>query len=236
MTTKNGISEMNLVQKIAAASEEMGAISKEPKKDSQLTYGYQSIDDMINRLNSVLAKYGLITYISDIPVSNTKDVSVSTKWGEKAGVRAEVTIILCITDGVSSIFAREDAIKIDYSDKSVTQAISMAFKYAHLRVFKVKTANDLDPDEYYTDHQDIKTTAVKTKPAGKPAQKTITEEGEGFLKALVTLADTEQFRTNVPKDIQLQVFNVWRIAEHGEKYLKEWLETNKFIYHIDVKF
>jgi hypothetical protein len=235
MTTKNGISEMNLVQKIAAVSGKMGAISKERKKDSQLAYGYQGIDDTINSLNPLLAEYGLITY-NTIDNLVIEDVVTQTKYGDKNGTKAKVILNIHVTDGITEIVTQEAATKIDYTDKAVTQGISMAFKYALIRLFKIRTAGDLDPDEYYTDHQDIKTAAVKTKPAGKPAQKTITEEGEGFLKALVTLADTEQFRTNVPKDIQLQVFNVWRIAEHGEKYLKEWLETNKFIYHIDVKF
>jgi hypothetical protein len=235
MSTKNGISEMNLAQKIAAVSGKMGAISKERKKDSQLTYGYQGIDDTINSLNPLLAEYGLITY-NTIDNLVIEDVVTQTKYGDKNGTKAKVILNLHVTDGVTEIVTQEAATKIDYTDKAVTQGISMAFKYALIRLFKIRTAGDLDPDEYYTDHQDIKTAAVKTKPASKPAQKTISEDGEQFLKLLATLADVDNFKTNIPKELQRQVFNLWRIAEDGEKYLKVWLATNKPIYNLETRF
>lgn len=143
--------QLTLVQKIAAITGELGAISKDRKKDSQLNYGYQSIDDVVNAINPLLAKYG-VCISEEIKDLQTHEVAVETKYGVKQGIRADVRMAYHVTDGNQTIVTHGAAIKIDYSDKSVTQAMSMAYKYAMIRLFAIRTNDTLDPDEFTSEH------------------------------------------------------------------------------------
>lgn len=139
--------DKTLIQKIAAITGELGAINKERKKNSALSYGYQSIDDVVNALNPLLAKYEIAIF-EEIISLETSDVSIGTKQA----VRANVQIAYHVTDGKTTIVTHGAAIKIDYSDKSVTQAMSMAYKYAMIRLFAIRTNDTLDPDEFTSEH------------------------------------------------------------------------------------
>lgn len=157
--------DKTLIQKIAAITGELGAISKERKKDSQLSYGYQSIDDVVNALNPLLAKYEIAIF-EEVLKLETSDVSIGTKQA----VRANVQIAYHVTDGKTTIVTHGAAIKIDYSDKSVTQAMSMAYKYAMIRLFAIRTKDTLDPDEFTADHYVPISDFAKAKQENKPAK------------------------------------------------------------------
>lgn len=155
--------DKTLIQKIAAITGELGAINKERKKNSQLSYGYQSIDDVVNALNPLLAKYEIAIF-EEIISLETSDVSIGTKQA----VRANVQIAYHVTDGKTTIVTHGAAIKIDYSDKSVTQAMSMAYKYAMIRLFAIRTKDTLDPDEFTADHYVPVSQMAKEKQETKP--------------------------------------------------------------------
>lgn len=161
--------ELNLVQKIAAISGKLGVISKEKQKDSKLDFGYQRIDDVVNAINPLMAEAGIISTVKVLSKTVTEQ-EITDRYGNlKTVTKADVDCEITITDGTAEISTQESAIKADYSDKAVTQAISMCYKYALIRLFKVRTKDNIDPDEPLTDHYERKADSKQT--TKEPAKK-----------------------------------------------------------------
>lgn len=134
---------MNLTQKLSAITGEIGAIPKEKKPGSSVAYAYRGIDDVMNKLNPLLAKHN-ITIQSKVLSSS---LQFRTK-GSKETCLANVTYQLIFSDGTNSESIEEAAMSEDYGDKAMTQAMSMAYKYCILRKFCILTADVVDPDAY----------------------------------------------------------------------------------------
>ncbi len=205
------MNELNLVGKIAKISGLMGAIDKSRKKDSKLEYGYQGIDDVINALNPLMAEEGVISTVTVLECVIT-DVAVETKYGSKAGVRAFVGVRVVVTDGITKESTDEYALKIDYSDKSVTQAISMATKYALLRLFKVKTKDIIDPDEF-GQHTPQQTPTAKPTPQSEPPAAQLLQ---AFMVGVRKLVTDAEFNGASQKE-KNAAFVTWKQAENKEE-------------------
>jgi hypothetical protein len=136
--------EMNLAAKVAAVSGELIAIPKQRNPQSDVKYAYRSIDDVMNALNPLLSNSGLVITQK---VIDRKLTAVTSKSGTP-GYLADVIVEMSITDGKETLITQEWATSVDYSDKAPTQAMSMAYKYALIRMFVVTTKdlilNDAD--------------------------------------------------------------------------------------------
>jgi len=136
--------KMNLAAKIASVSGELVAIPKVKHKESTVAYAFRSIDEVMNAINPLLEKYKLVISIKVID----RKVTPVTSGKGTPGFAAEVLIDLNVTDGIETLTTQEWALSVDYSDKAPTQAMSMAYKYALIRMFVVTTkdiiANDAD--------------------------------------------------------------------------------------------
>lgn len=135
---------MNLAAKVAAVSGELIAIPKQRNPQSDVKYAYRSIDDVMNALNPLLSNSGLVITQK---VIDRKLTAVTSKSGTP-GYLADVIVEMSITDGKETLITQEWATSVDYSDKAPTQAMSMAYKYALIRMFVVTTKdlilNDAD--------------------------------------------------------------------------------------------
>lgn len=140
----NTMQEMNLAAKVAAVSGELIAIPKQRNPQSDVKYAYRSIDDVMNALNPLLSNNGLVITQK---VIDRKLTAVTSKSGTP-GYLADVIVEMSITDGKETLITQEWATSVDYSDKAPTQAMSMAYKYALIRMFVVTTKdlilNDAD--------------------------------------------------------------------------------------------
>lgn len=136
--------KLNLAAKIASVSGELISIPKTKKPDATVQYAFRSIDEVMNAINPLLDKYKLVIRID---VLDRKLTPITSGKGTP-GLCAEVLINLTVTDGIESLTTQEWAVSIDYSDKAPTQAMSMAYKYALIRLFVVTTKdlvlNDAD--------------------------------------------------------------------------------------------
>lgn len=136
--------KLNLATKIASVSGELISIPKTKKSDATVQYAFRSIDEVMNAINPLLDKYKLVIRIE---VLDRKLTPITSGKGTP-GLCAEVLINLTVTDGSESLTTQEWAVSIDYSDKAPTQAMSMAYKYALIRLFVVTTKdlvlNDAD--------------------------------------------------------------------------------------------
>ena len=221
--------EKNLIQKIAAITGELGAISKEKKKDSQLGYGYQGIDDVVNALNPLLAKYEIAIY-EEVMSLETSDISVETKYGAKQGVRASVRMAYHVTDGKTTILTHGAALKIDYSDKSVTQAMSMAYKYAMIRLFAIRTKDTLDPDEFTADHYTpISQMAKEKQQPTKSAAELLAE----FITHVCAYIEKWQWEL-FSKDDKNALYKGYTAASNKDAFLASELQKYKPLYNLTL--
>jgi len=152
--------ELNLAAKIASVSGELVAIPKVKHKESTVAYAFRSIDEVMNAINPLLEKYKLII---SIKVIDRKVTPVTSAKGTP-GFAAEVLIDLNVTDGIETVTTQEWALSVDYSDKAPTQAMSMAYKYALIRMFVVTTKDIIAND---ADMRDVEIGTLNKEPAKK---------------------------------------------------------------------
>lgn len=143
--------EKTLAEKISYITGNIGAIEKEVKRDSTVKYAFRGIDDVMNRLNPMLAEQGItlqnkVLSYALTPRSYEKYNSYSKETEIKHSFYATVHIALVFSDGKETETWEEVAMSEDHSDKALTQAMSMAYKYAITRKFCILTKDLVDPD------------------------------------------------------------------------------------------
>lgn len=150
--------QLSLAQKLAKISKEIGAIPKEKKPGASVSYAYRGIDDVMNKLNPLLSEYG-ITLQSKV-LSHTLTPRTFIKYDkyekrdvEKTCYYATAHLQLIFSDGNQQEVFEEVAMSEDYGDKALTQAMSMAYKYAITRKFCILTQDTVDPDSRQPEHE-----------------------------------------------------------------------------------
>lgn len=193
----------NLAAKIASVSGELISIPKTKKPDATVQYAFRSIDEVMNAINPLLDKYKLVIRIE---VLDRKLTPITSGKGTP-GLCAEVLINLTVTDGSESLTTQEWAVSIDYSDKAPTQAMSMAYKYALIRLFVV-TTKDLVLND--ADARTVEVPAVQqtNNGNGNNSEKYLKET---FLAELNKHGLKAEFLAKVP-DYQKQLFTRWNAA------------------------
>lgn len=204
----------HIIAKIARIIGKLGAISKSKKQGSKLEYGYQSIDEVINELNPLMSEEGIVPSVKIIQKA-VSEFQITDKYDNVKNVtKADIDVRVIFSDGFTQHETEESAIKIDYSDKAVTQAISMCYKYALIRVFLIKTKDNLDPDEYFTDHYTPATKNVADqpiKPAAKAPAKSTAERAKDFKKSVSDAGLSAEF-DSLEKDTKNGWFVKWDAA------------------------
>lgn len=135
-----------LADKLATIMAEIGPIKKKKHEGATVKFAYRSIDEVMNALNPLLATYA-ITLQSRVSSFKTTRVDGKDKYGnDRVSYLSEVVVAVIFSDGKETETWEEYAISEDFADKSATQAMSMAFKYAILRKFCITTEDMTDPD------------------------------------------------------------------------------------------
>lgn len=143
--------QLTLQEKISAITKEIGAIPKTKKPNSTVSYAFRGIDDVMNKLNPLLAHHGItlqnkVLAYTITPREYIKKIWNTDKEEKKMCYYATVHIQLIFSDGISNETWEEVAMSEDHSDKALTQAMSMAYKYAITRKFCILTEDLVDPD------------------------------------------------------------------------------------------
>ena len=137
--------EQTLSQALSDITSEVGVIEKK-KQSTGVTYAFRGIDEVMNKLNPLLSKHG-VTLQNEICSHNLERREVTTSSGYvKNAYVATVHIRLIFSKGTEKEVWEEVAMSEDYGDKAMTQAMSMAYKYAILRKFCILTKDVIDPD------------------------------------------------------------------------------------------
>jgi len=200
--------KMNLAAKIASVSGELVAIPKVKHKESTVSYAFRSIDEVMNAINPLLEKYKLII---SIKVIDRKVTPVTSAKGTP-GFAAEVLIDLNVTDGIETLTTQEWALSVDYSDKAPTQAMSMAYKYALIRMFVVTTKDIIAND---ADMRDVEIGTLNKEPAKK---EDVTYLKNTFLEELNKHGMQAEFQAKV-REYQNEKFLFWKNAINKQEAL-----------------
>jgi len=167
---------------------EIGAIPKTKKPGSGVDFAFRGIDDVMNHLNPVLTKHNVYVWVelAEYSLTSREVVKKFNNGDTKISLvyKAVVKIVLhfIAADG-SEMHTEEVAMSEDYSDKAYTQAMSMAYKYAILRVLCIPTAELQDPDSKPA----VEPSETSAKPTVKEAKEKTTSPKPKQKKALVKM-------------------------------------------------
>lgn len=166
----------HLTEKLSAITAEIGVIPKTHKEGSGVKYAFRGIDDVMNALSPMLSKHGVTVNVKVRHFDLTEHTRTNSYNKTQVAHLAVVAIALEFSDGVTTEVTEEVACSEDYSDKALTQAMSMAYKYGILRKFCITTADLEDPDNApQPPTGGVKTPAKEVKPVKPKGKKAIAE-------------------------------------------------------------
>lgn len=135
---------MEITKSICAITTEIGALSKN-KKNEQQGYSFRGVDDLMNALHPLFAKYGVFLLPE---VQNTqRDERITAKGTALISVSVTVKYHFVAMDG-SEICATIVGEGMDSADKATNKAMTAAFKNVCFQTFCIPTAEvaAADPD------------------------------------------------------------------------------------------
>lgn len=147
---------MNIFESLNKVMEDIGAISKSSKNQTQ-GFMYRGVDAVMNALQPALIKHKVFV------VPNVLDVRREERTNAKG-----TTLIYSVATIQYSFYA-EDGTSVsavvvgegmDSGDKSMNKAMSVAFKYACFQVLCIPTEEMVDPDAECHEVQEKKPTPV----------------------------------------------------------------------------
>lgn len=141
---------MEITKSLCAITAEIGSIGK-TKKNAQQGYSFRGIDDLMNALHPLFAKYGVIV-VPEV-LESTREERVTAKGAALVSAILRIKYHFTAMDG-SEICATVIGEGMDTADKASNKALAVAYKYACFQVFCIPTEEvaTADPDNYTPDN------------------------------------------------------------------------------------
>lgn len=141
---------MEITKSLCAITAEIGALGK-TKKNQQQGYSFRGIDDLMNTLHPLFAKYSVIV-VPEV-LESIREERVTAKGTALLSAILKVRYHFTAMDG-SEICATVIGEGMDTADKASNKALAVAYKYACFQVFCIPTEEvaAADPDNYTPDH------------------------------------------------------------------------------------
>ena len=175
MTTKNppdavAQKDMTIFEAMTAIVKDLGPIAKD-KRNTEQNYQFRGIDAAMDALNPLLAKYWVFPTIADIETRVFEPV-VSRNGAKGFHLINKYTFEFFAKDG-SSVTTKMEGEAIDYGDKAVTKAQSVAYREALYKTFCAPfTASvDIEDDSHDLKPENEKKDPPPPKPATPAAQR-----------------------------------------------------------------
>ena len=135
--------DAKIYQAIANAMKEISPIAK-GKKNKEQGFAYRGVDDVMNELNPILAKYNIFIYPEVI--GSQRDERQTKSGGTLLYSILTIKYHFATDDG-SEVCTTVVGEGMDSGDKASNKAMAVAFKYACLQMFCIPTSDIKDPDE-----------------------------------------------------------------------------------------
>ena len=133
---------MNIYEAITSIISEVGAIGKD-KENTQQGFMYRGIDDVMNTLQPLFAKYKV--FIVPEVLEQIREDRLSNKGNALIYSICKMKYTFYAEDG-SNIVAVVVGEGMDSGDKATNKAMAIAMKYACFQVFCIPTEEMKDPD------------------------------------------------------------------------------------------
>lgn len=117
---------MEITKSLCAITAEIGSIAKS-KKNQQQGYSFRGVDDLMNALHPLFAKYGVLM-VPEV-LESTREERVTAKGSALISAILKIKYHLIGMDG-SEITATVIGEGMDTADKASNKALAVAFKYA----------------------------------------------------------------------------------------------------------
>ena len=155
---------MEITKALAAITAEVGSIGK-TKKNEQQGFKFRGVDDLMNVLHPLFAKYGVIV-IPEV-LESTREERITAKGTALISSILRVKYHFTAIDG-SEICATVVGEGMDTADKASNKALAVAYKYACFQVFCIPTEEvaKADPDCYTPDASTSANRVVKSRLLG----------------------------------------------------------------------
>lgn len=140
---------MEITKSLCAITAEISSIGK-TKKNAQQGYSFRGIDDLMNTLHPLFAKYGVLM-VPEV-LESTREERVTARGSALISAILKVKYHLIGIDG-SEVTATVIGEGMDTADKASNKALAVAFKYAAFQIFCIATdeIGKVDPDNYSPD-------------------------------------------------------------------------------------
>lgn len=140
---------MEITKSLCAITAEISSIGK-TKKNAQQGYSFRGIDDLMNTLHPLFAKYGVLM-VPEV-LESTREERVTAKGSALISAILKVKYHLIGIDG-SEVTATVIGEGMDTADKASNKALAVAFKYAAFQIFCIPTdeIGKDDPDNFTPD-------------------------------------------------------------------------------------
>ena len=134
---------MNIYESITKILGEIPAIGKD-KTNKQQGFKYRGIDDVMNAIQPLLAKYKV--FVTPEIIEQTREERLTKQGGTLIYSICKIKYTFYAEDG-SFITATTIGEGMDSGDKATNKAMAIAMKYALFQVFCIPTDEMKDPDE-----------------------------------------------------------------------------------------
>lgn len=141
-TETKEVKVMNIYESISKVMEQLGAVGKTSKNQSQ-GFMYRGIDAVMNALSPALTANHV--FVTPEVLEQTREERTSAKGVTLIYSIIKVKYTFYAEDG-TSVSATVIGEGMDSGDKATNKAMSIAFKYACFQVFCIPTEEMIDPD------------------------------------------------------------------------------------------
>ena len=152
---------MEITKSLCAITAEIGSIGKN-KKNQQQGYSFRGIDDLMNTLHPLFAKFGVIV-VPEV-LESTREERITAKGSALISAILKVKYHFTSVDG-SEVCATVIGEGMDTADKASNKALAVAYKYACFQVFCIPTEEiaAADPDNSTPDRSISANRVIKEK-------------------------------------------------------------------------
>lgn len=135
---------LNLYQKLAAITGEVGVIAKDGNNKEQ-KYAFIEYEAIAGKLRTLFAHYGIVI----VPqISSQERIEITSKYGSKGyHTLAKLTFEVVNADKPDDRFTVSwESEAADFGDKATNKAVTAALKYYLMRQFNISSKGDEDAD------------------------------------------------------------------------------------------
>lgn len=213
---------MNIYESITKIMEEVPAIGKDKTNKTQ-NFKFRGIDDVMNALQPLLAKYKV--FIVPEIIEQSREERKSTKGATLIYSICKIKYTFYAEDG-TFIKATTVGEGMDSGDKATNKAMAVAMKYALFQVFCIPTEEIKDPDEESPIETEMEENLFDEQNMQKELEELVTEQESKLVYNMLT-----ERGFNVVKQLQKN----YQISNTKDLTKKQYASIMQAIKNLPIK-